>query len=339
MKPLFSLGLLRVIAFTMALLEASNFVSRAAEAEMKTAADAARPTAEEAKEKSRVSHGTNGEGIVTLDAETQKRIGLKVAALAATNLPPVVKGYGRVLDPMPLIQLAADLAPAEVSAEASRKELDRLKILRAQDNASDRALQAAEAQALRDKLLAESLRGRLLFGWGRTIAESDDLPALAYSLAVMQSAVVRVDVPAGETLPGKPTGAQFVSLTTGAEPTAIKFVGPATSTDPQFQGQGFLFLVRSNAPTAGAALTAQIQTDGAPASGILIPAVAIVRHESKGWAYVQTGDDKFIRREAELDRPSGAGYFVTTGFAAGDKVVTVGAQLLLSEELKGQGEE
>ena len=333
-----NLRLIAPLLLGVAFLGGPGLASYAAEAAKKPDADEAKPSAE-AREKSRVSHGTNGEVIVTLDAETQQRIGLQVAALAATNLPPEVKGYGRVLDPAPLIQLVADLAPAEVTAEASRKEFERLKTLRAQDNASERALQAAEAQALRDTLAAQALRTQLLLGWGKTIAGSDKLMELAKALAALQRAVVRIDVPAGEALPGQPTGAQLVPLAAAATPIAAEFIGAATSTDPQWQGQGFVFLVGSPAPAPGAALTGLIRTDGAPVSGWVIPAHALVRHADKGWAYVQSGDDRFTRREVPLERTRGAGYFVTNGFTAGDKVVTTGAQLLLSEELKGQGGE
>ena len=328
---------LQLLAVT--LVGGSSLVVLAAEGEKAPAADEKKPAAEEAKEKSRVSHGTNGEVVLTLDAETQKLIGLKVTELTATNLPPVVKGYGRVLDPAPLVQAVGDLAAAKVTAEASRKEFERLKTLRAQDNASDRALQAAEAQTLRDKSLADSLSAKLLLGWGKAVDDWDTLAKLSKSLVLLEAALVRVDVPAGEALPGKPTGAQLMPLTADAKPITAEYFGAATSTDPQLQGQGFLFLVRSNTPAVGAALTAQIQTDGTPVAGILVPARAIVRHEKEGWVYVQTGDDKFTRRVAELGRASGEGYFVTSGFAAGEKVVTTGAQLLLSEELKGQGGE
>lgn len=303
--------------------------------ESSTAPEPAKP----AEPESRVSPGTNGEVTVTFDAAMQQRIGLRVEALTAMSLPPEVKGFGRVLDPAPLVALLADLAPAEVAAEASRKEFERLKTLRAQDNTSERALQVGEAAALRDKLLAESLRAKLALGWGKTIAGSDKLPELAQALATMQTTLVRVDLPAGEALPGKPTGAQLVPLAADAKPIAAEFISAATSTDPQLQGQGFLFLVRGESPAPGAALAARIQTDGAPMSGLLIPADAIVRHENKAWAYVQTAADKFNRREALLGRTSGEDFFVTNGFTAGEKVVTAGAQLLLSEELKGQSAE
>ncbi len=298
------------------------------------------PEAEPGKHpESRVSRGTNGEVTITLDAETRRRIGLRLEALAETNQPPIVKGYGHVLDPAPLIALVADLGPAGVAAEASRKEFERLKTLRAQDNASQRALEAAEAQALRDQLLAESLRAKLLLGWGSAIADSDELPGLARALAGVQTVLARVDLPAGERLPGKPTSAQLLPLAANAPPLPAKFLGPAPSTDPQFQGQGFLFLARTNTAPPTTALTAFIQTDGPAVRGIRIPAAAIIRHETKGWAYVQTGDNKFARREVPLTRPVVDGYLVTGGFDPGANVVTTGAQLLLSEELKERSAE
>jgi len=69
-----------------------------------------------------VKHGTNGEVIITLDAETQKRIGLKVANPAAAQWQPEVRGYGRVLDPAPLAALMADLVQAHVAMETSQRE-------------------------------------------------------------------------------------------------------------------------------------------------------------------------------------------------------------------------
>src|ERR1051325_2704007 len=47
-----------------------------------------------AEPQSRVKRGANGEVLIRLDAETQRVMGLQVAALAATQLQPEVKGLG-----------------------------------------------------------------------------------------------------------------------------------------------------------------------------------------------------------------------------------------------------
>src|SRR5882724_2696333 len=149
-------------------------------------------------EESHVKRDAHGEIIVILDVETQKRIGLKVETPASAQWQPEVKGYGHVLDPAPLASLMAELAPAHVAAETSQREFERLKTLAEQNNASVRALQAAEATAKRDQLLVESLRTKLILGWGKAVLERDDPPAFVKSLANREHALVRVDLPAGE---------------------------------------------------------------------------------------------------------------------------------------------
>src|SRR3954454_4669683 len=66
----------------------------------------------EAQGPSRVKHGSKGETILALDGEAQTRIGLKIEPLAATQLSPEVKGYGRVVDPAALAALAAEVTTA-----------------------------------------------------------------------------------------------------------------------------------------------------------------------------------------------------------------------------------
>src|SRR5258708_3825585 len=104
-----------------------------------------------AEPESRVKHGKNGETIVTLDEATQKAMNLQVAPLAAAQVSPEAKGYGRVLDATPLAALVADLAAARAASEASDADFKRLKTLATQTNASERALQAADAAATRDR--------------------------------------------------------------------------------------------------------------------------------------------------------------------------------------------
>ncbi|MCB1125809.1 MAG: hypothetical protein KDM81_04890 [Verrucomicrobiae bacterium] len=288
---------------------------------------------------SRVAEGPNGEVTVAFDAAMQERVGLRVQPVLATNLPPEVDGFARVLDPGPLVALVADLAAADTTARASQRELERLQRLRSQENTSERALEAGQVAAARDKLMAESLRARLAIEWGTALAGYDKLTDLAAGLTTRQGALVRVDLPAGEVPPGRPTNAELRPLGADAAAIEAEFISAAPSTDPRLQGRGFLFLVRGEAPAAGAALTARMQTAAAPVSGCLIPVDAVVRHADRSWAYAQTGPDRFTRREATLGRAFGDNYFVTNGFTVGERLVVTGAQLLLSEELKGQGEE
>jgi hypothetical protein len=296
-------------------------------------------SAEKAAEpESRVKRGTNGEIVITLDAETQKVMGLQVAALAAATLSPEVKGYGRVLDLSLLSTAVAELVSAGAAAEASQKDLARLKTLSEQNNASVRARETAEAGAQRDAAQAMLARARLLGTMGKAIASRDDLPALAQRLASGENVLVRIELPAGEVLKSDPSGARLVPLAGDAQPIEARFVGAAAAVDAQTQGRGFLFLVESNQSrlVPNAALEGFIKLPGEDQLGVSMPRNAVVRFNGATWVYLQTGEEAFQRTEVALERPLENGWFVREGLKPQDKVVTVGAQQLLSEELKGQ---
>ena len=294
---------------------------------------AAKPA--EKAEESRVQKGTNGV-IITLDAKTQELMGLRTEPLAAAQLKPEAKAYGRVLDSSPLASIVADLTAAKATSDASQAEHNRLKTLAAQNNASERALQAAQATATRDQSQFEATKLRLIGAWGTAIANRENLPDLIKSLGSLESAVVQVSVPAAESLNSTPTAAQLVTLSESNTPIPATVVGPAPAVDPQTQGRGFLLLVSPNpghlAP--GSAVTAFLNLPGEPKSGVIVPRDAIVRYNGAKWAYVQTADDKFERAELELERPMSNGWFLSKGLKPEQKVVTVGAQELLSEEMK-----
>jgi len=303
--------------------------------------DAAKDKEKPAEPPSRVKHGPGGEILLTADAATQKLMGLQISSLAAAELKPELKAYGRVLDISPLATLAAELTTAEAVSLNSQAELKRLKILAEQNNASERAVQAAEAAAVRDRAQAESARLRLLANWGSAISERKDLPALVQSLASLDSVLVQLDLPTTQTVAAPPTGMRLLSLGAEGKPIAAQLLGPAPAVDPQMQGRGFLCLVTSNARrlAPGAALSGFLSLPGDAQSGILLPRDAIVRYNGATWVYLQTGDDTFQRLEVSLSHPLDAGWFVREGLKAQAKVVTVGAQQLLSEELKGQSGE
>jgi multidrug efflux system membrane fusion protein len=297
-------------------------------------AEREKPVAAESK----VSRNTNGETVITIDAETQKRLALKIEGLTAGRLPPEIKGYGRVLDPTSLSSLAADLMAARATADASQKEWDRLKVLSVRQNASERALQAAEATAQRDNAQADSSRQHLLAAWGKAIADRPDLREFVQSLSTGDRALVRIDLLAGDSLKTKPESARLFLLSDEINPVEAEFVSSMPSVDAQTQGQGFLFLVNSNrlrfAP--GAAVLGYLKLAGAAQSGVLIPRNAVIRFNGKPWVYLQTGEEAFVRREISEEHPFADGWFMKEEFKPSDHVIVIGAQMLLSEEQKYQ---
>lgn len=403
--------------------------------------EADKPAEKKEPEKpSPVSHNEAGETVLKLDAETQKRIGLKLEPLAAATHRPEVKAFARILDPAPLTALVSELATAQLgfenarremeltqkrreaelatarttlklseesirltkaqaeteiaaalaAAKASAQELDRMRTLAKQNNASARALQTAEAAAAKDNAAVETaktsavratqaaeaaaqrdrlqleitdaathravqaaegavhisegvalaVRARLISGYSRGLLDVPNLPEFTTTLNLGKTALVRLEVPAGELIRNAPVGAMLLAPGGEAEVlTADLFgLGASAVTDPQTQGQGFLAAVQSGHERLriGALLKGALQLPGEKESGVTVPRTAIVRHEGEAFIYVATKDGEFTKKEIELEHPTADGWFIHEGLKPGDKVVVTGAQQLLSEESKGK---
>jgi len=291
---------------------------------------------EEAKSESRLVH-TNEETWIRLDQKAQELAGLKIAAVQKASISPEIKGYGRVLDPAPLAALSIEIATARAALAASQKEYNRLKELHAQNqNVSARALETAEAAWKRDEVGVQSAELRLLAGWGKAIAETQDLPTLVRSLAALESSLVRLDVPLGESMDKTPTGARIAPLQEEGHALPTRLLGPVSTVDAQSQGRGFLFLMETNALPPGAAVVGWLAISGESEEGVVVPASALVRHEGEVFVYLAKADDLFSRIAVALEKPVDQGWLAKGELKPGDKVVVTGAQQLLSEELKAQ---
>lgn len=304
-----------------------------------------------AEPESHVKHGTNGEVAITLDAATQKVIGLQVAALAPAQLTPEVKGFGHVLDPAPLRDLLIELGKAQLGFDNSHQELERMKVLRKDNNASERAYQAAESAYRLEQANVTAILLKIQASWCGEIgvlagpivvpvgATRDVDPVLLNIVEARTAFLVRIDLPAAERMKERPASARIVGLTEGASPIEARFFDFAPTIDPQTQAQGLFFLVTTNLPalTPGMAVTAFIKTDQPPESGVIVPRNAVVRFNGATWIYLQTGEETFQRVAVTLDRPLADGWFVRDGPKPESKVVTVGAQIILSTEMSAAG--
>jgi hypothetical protein len=71
-------------------------------------------------------------------------------------------------------------------------------------------------------------------------------------------------------------------------------------------------------------------------SAVGIPPEAAVQWDGLVWAYVEQEPGAFARVRVETTRPLERGWAVTRGFRPGDRVVTRGAEQLLSEEFRAR---
>jgi len=255
----------------------------------------------------------------------------------------------------------ADVASTTASLEAAKAAYERTRTLNAEDKtASDRSLQEADArvkaETARLKAASETVAAvetarplSLTVERGGEVVELTAQPGEAVEsgqpilrVAKYDRLFAKIALPAGSRPPGDVAGARI--LPAGREDRILEGRRTAMApSDPQLLGETFLFSVEAGDVLLrpGMALTAYLRLPGDPTKGVLLPRSAIVRQEGALWAYVRTAEDKFTRRQVVNAAPVEAGWFVAEGFKPGDAVVSAGAQMLLSEELKAkiQGED
>lgn len=272
---------------------------------------------------------------VAMTPDVQARMGVKVGALAAGAARRVSSVYARVVDVGPLAQLDAEAASARSAASASAEEANRLRALAAADqSAAPKAVEAAAAQAGADNARATLAEQRIGLEWGPGLARlgargrADMLNAVASG----QASLVRLDLPNAAAS----QDIRVITVRATRDGPAIKAssLGPSIAADPRLQAPGVFALVRGGAAAqlpAGRLLYGEVET-GAAEAGVVIPREAIVRVAGAPWVYVVAGDNRFVRKEIAGGRPIDSGWFVASGFKAGDSIVIDGAGSLLAVE-------
>jgi hypothetical protein len=301
----------------------------------------------EQNEPVKIKRGPNGNIILTLDEAAPKRLGLAVANPVATSWQPEIRATGRVVDPAPLLDLLLEMSRAEMVFDTAHQEWERAKKLKKDDNISERVFQDAEANYRQNFAAVMAIHQKISAVWGRKIPEmmgpivvppgTERKPDNFLKNYPLEEMLIRVDLPVGERMKNMSQAARIVSLSSKIAPVTAYCFDVLPAVDSQTQQQGILFVAETSATnqlTSGEAVTAFVKTAESSLAGVTIPAEAILRHENKGWVFVQTGATEFTRQEVQLDRAVAGGFF-SAELSATNRVVVTGAQTLLSAEASG----
>jgi hypothetical protein len=292
----------------------------------------------------------NGETVVVVGTQEQRASHILVAPLTAVTEQPDVSAYATVIDLQPLFDLhnrlaaaRADVGTFTAQAATSRAQYERNRTLFADDrNISQKSLQDAQSAMQADEAKRQSARETLAgldatmrqqFGDALTNAATTPASSLLQRLRSGQAVVLRVTLPASS---GNMAPARITVQTPDGQSVAAQKLSASPLADPAVQGSPW-FYVAGQALPAGLRTSASVPTSNQAVSGILIPEQAVVWYGGQTWAYVRTASDRFTRRYVPAGDEGIQGFVVTSGFHPGDQIVTQGAQLLLSEELKPQG--
>jgi hypothetical protein len=280
-------------------------------------------------------------GTVIIDDATFARVGLAAVTPVATNWPATLTAYGQVLDPAVLTQQLMDLDRAGLALDRARTELKRDQLLKEQNNLSEKAFQDADTayrQSLADLM---NLRFQVQTNWGERVAQlTADPTDSQLKTLTEQSALIRVDLPAGTRLAPAQQAVTVFSLADGSPAVAATCFDRLPTVDPQAQEESLLCVAARDAAQPlipGEAITAQVPTGAAPLSGVVVPAAAVLRYQGAAWVYVQTATNRFTRTLISLEHPAAGGWLQTEGLTETNHIIVTGAQTVLSHELSSGG--
>lgn len=294
-----------------------------------------------------------GMPVVRLDEELQRDSGIEARVLEAESMPLETSAYAEVVDLQPLLEhraeynrLGAERRVDAAALTASRQEYERLRKLREQQRyVSEQELIAAQARAEGDEARLQGiesqlrdLRALVLQSWGARLTGwaldggSDEFERLV----AREQVLLLVSLRAGDTLPA---GEEVVLVGRDQDTeqyARAELVSAAPRTDPAFQGETWYFRADAGRLRTGMRVDAVIRTGSGTATGVRVPASAIVWEGGKPWVYLQLDRERFARRALDSWRELGDAWFVTGTLAPGERIVRSGAQMLLSEELRSQ---
>jgi hypothetical protein len=262
-----------------------------------------------------------------------------------------------------------ELATSRAELTAANAALERTRALNAADkNASDRALQEAEAKVSAEQARSAAAAASIEVLSGLLEPGADAHAAVAIVLG-RAGAVVEVLARPGEVVDA---GAALVRVESfghlrarvdmpldGIDHTAVpairiaaigreghaleaRRIAIAASLDASSSGGAVLFAFdQSESATSGPPLrpgqpiVAWIPISEQAREGFAIPRSAIIRFGGKAWVYDETSDEDFMRREVVLDAPTESGWFATEPWLSTAHLVITGAGAILSAEILG----
>jgi hypothetical protein len=275
-----------------------------------------------------------GDGVrhLTLGVEEAERAGIRTAIAERAEGTTEIQAFGRVLDPLPLVEELHARSAVRAASTAARAEYERVARLHHDDqNASTRDLENARAMLEKTTLDLADAAARLTLGWGAA-AEGD---GLADDLVAGYVALIRVDLPAGVTVTPPPSTVTVAPAADPAGRRVARVLGRAPTTDPLVQGEGYLVLLADDPPRPGAVLSVTVPRAAPPAVGVAVPAAAVVWVDAQAVVYVAPAAGEFERRTVTLGPRLDGRWIVTAGVATGDRIVVAGAARLLSSAVMG----
>ena len=263
--------------------------------------------------------------VVVLDSTTAQRIGLRTVTLARASRPPE-------------IQLVAVVTEDPGATTTIRPGVGgRLSELRGRPwprigehlAAGTEIIQVGDARPL--LVPRGGTVSRLLAQPGELVQAGQGL------LELVDYSTPLVRVTWAPDAPAPPSSLSFAPLG-DSHRAGGRLQGPAPQADPVTGGPAYLYRLSALGATLrpGAALIAFLPDLRARRSGVEVPSSAVVQWEALAWVFLERAPGRFARVQVATEHPVPGGWRVDQGLSPGDRVVTIGAGQLLSEEFRAR---
>ncbi len=283
--------------------------------------------------------------------EVQEMLGLETIKLKASFLNNEQVNFATRFNLTPLLQQRSayftHLSHVEISQlkrKQTQAEVKRLKKLANNQAVSSRklltqqnqlAIYSAELKAAKNKL--NSLNSQFMSQWGGTLTNwflannneyFQQLNAFKKYIYVLYLPNHLLTAP--ETIFIYPSNQR-------SQAKKAQLISNAPSFDSAQQaGNAFFYLAEPTKPLSRR-VNAWVPLNTEPKSGVIIPQSALVWHLGQSFVYLQLDDKNFKRiKISHPIRIDPDHYFIQQKLQSNDRLVSLGAQTLLSEEFRGQ---
>ncbi|WP_305910101.1 hypothetical protein Q9L42_001975 [Methylomarinum sp. Ch1-1] len=287
-----------------------------------------------------------------LNHQAQQISGIAIVSAKPTDYRAEFTAYGKVLDISPLLTLrqnylstAARYNSATAKSNLSRNGMDRLRNLHRHEAVSTRQLQEQQSQWQTAKALTEeaALQRRMIIAssrqqWGDTLTDWFTRPTSpeADDIIEHRTQLLQITLPAGYLLPASVDSIRISASGKRRDALAARLLAAAPRVEPFSQGRQYFFLIEQADLPAGLQLMAWIPRQKERLKGVIIPRSALLWHLGQSFVFIKLSDERFSRRAIDHYQEVAEGYFIADTIAAGERVVSSGAQMLLSQQLRAQ---
>jgi hypothetical protein len=293
-----------------------------------------------------------GQSVIRLDTEARKLSGIETLTLKPAGHHAEFTAYGKAINIQPLLALRnryllalTERSSAQAKFKQAGQNINRQQDLYRHGVSSKRNLQEQQAlwQSYKAQVDATDFQGKAIVDealllWGKELGDwalSSDSDKLGAFLSGRQR-LLQITLPTNKHLPDTIQTIYIEASGNRNKAHKAELISVAARTETVAQGESYYFQTGDKNIITGMNVTAWIPDKNEEMTGVIIPKSALIWYMDQAFVYLKSAEETFSRRTIDHYFASADGYFIPDVIKPGEQVVSKGAQMLLSEELRGQ---